>query len=102
MIDVLEAQRIRRPAMQKISTVQAGGRSIFNADKLTRLYRTAELDRRVQVTATKSWLTRECGWKGGDRGGLAEWGKMKKPKRESKPLDRDRPSHGRTLPQQRW
>jgi hypothetical protein len=38
MVDVLEAQRIRRPAMQKISTVQAGGRSIFNADKLTRLY----------------------------------------------------------------
>ncbi len=66
--------------------------------------RTAELDRRIQVTATKSWgptLTetvgrevdyqvaaptetrtptlhraniahRECGWKDGDRGGLAE------------------------------
>src|SRR6202051_1610911 len=67
--------------------------------------RTAELDRRIQVTATKSWgptLTervgrevdyqvaaptetrtptlhraniahKECGWKDGDRGGLAEW-----------------------------
>src|ERR1700745_2996115 len=74
---------------------------------------TAELDRRDQVTATKSWpsflrkgeqrsitrwqhllnqvhptcterpsLTKECGWKGGDRGGLAQWekGTIKKKK----------------------
>src|SRR6201993_3458406 len=65
---------------------------------------TAELDRRDQVTATKSWPSflrkrgtevdyqvaaptetstpnlhratiahKECGWKGGDRGGLAQW-----------------------------
>jgi transposase len=35
MIDVLEAQRKRRPAMQKISTVETTRKSIFNAHKLT-------------------------------------------------------------------
>jgi hypothetical protein len=76
---------------------------------------TAELNRRVQVTATKSWgptltesvgrevdsqvaaplkrehptcterisLTKECGWKDGDRGGLAEWEEAHGKKKES-------------------
>ncbi len=36
--------------------------------------RTTELNRRDQVTAAKSWPSfhRECGWKDGDRGGLAQ------------------------------
>jgi hypothetical protein len=33
--DVLEAQRIRRPAMKKVSTVQASGNQIFKEQKLT-------------------------------------------------------------------
>ena len=41
-------------------------------------------------------LTQECGWKGGDRGGLAERKKMEEiMERAEKTLDRDRPSHGR-------
>jgi transposase len=35
MFDVLEAQRIRRPAMKKISTVQTFGNDIFKGQKLT-------------------------------------------------------------------
>src|ERR1700678_1450793 len=90
--------------------------------------RTAELDRRVQVTATKSWgptLTetvgtevayqvaapretrtptlhraniahQECGWKDGDRGGLAEWKQTKRKKKAKVCLDINRPSYGRT------
>jgi hypothetical protein len=53
-------------------------------------------------------LTKECGWKDGDRGGLAEWeqthGKKKEIRRKEERktkvkvcLDIDRPSHGRTL-----
>ena len=42
-------------------------------------------------------LNYECGWKGGDRGGLAGRGKKwKKRWREKKTLDTDRPSHGRS------
>src|SRR5438034_1036458 len=47
-------------------------------------------------------LIKECGWKGGDRGGLAQWeqsGKRrnKEVERKSKKrLDTRRPSHGRT------
>jgi hypothetical protein len=42
-------------------------------------------------------LNYECGWKGGDRGGLAERKKMEEiTERAEKTLDRDRPSHGRT------
>ena len=33
--DVLKAQRIRRPAMKKISTVQTFGKEIFKEQKLT-------------------------------------------------------------------
>jgi len=41
-------------------------------------------------------LTQECGWKGGDRGGLVERGKLDEiTERAEKTLDRDRPSHGR-------
>jgi len=94
---------------------------------------TAELDRRDQVTATNSWLSsfergtevdyqvaaptesstpnwhrariahQECGWKGGDRGGLAQWeqfgkrrNKEEERKNERNRLDTDRPSHGRS------
>jgi len=88
----------------------------------------AELNRRVQVTATKSWgptLTekvgrevdyqvaaptetrtptwhrahiahKECGWKDGDRGGLAEWEQSHGKKKAKVCLDINRPSHGRT------
>src|SRR5215470_10503156 len=43
-------------------------------------------------------LTYECGWKGGDRGGLAEREKMEEIiERAEKTIDRDRPSHGGTL-----
>jgi hypothetical protein len=52
-------------------------------------------------------LTKECGWKDGDRGGLAEWeqthGKKKERRRKEEGkkkvkvcLDINRPSHGRT------
>src|SRR5580704_10125447 len=90
--------------------------------------RTPEPDRRVQVTATKSWgptLTetvgrevnyqvaaptetrtptlhraniahKECGWKDGDRGGLAEWELTLRKKKVKVRLDINRPSHGRT------
>jgi hypothetical protein len=36
----------------------------------------------------------ECGWKGGDRGGLAEPEKKDKITERTKTLDADRPSHG--------
>src|SRR5262249_27860221 len=39
---------------------------------------------------------KECGWKGGDRGGLAERQRMQEiTKRAEAALDSDRPSHGR-------
>jgi hypothetical protein len=42
-------------------------------------------------------LKQECGWKGGDRGGLAERKKKEQIHGKSKEnIDRDRPSHGRT------
>jgi hypothetical protein len=34
--------------------------------------------RNTQLAPSKKSLTRECGWKGGDRGGLAERKKMEK------------------------
>jgi len=46
-------------------------------------------------------LNYECGWKGGDRGGLAERKNEKNYGKSKKTLDRDWPSHGRTLPSQR-
>jgi hypothetical protein len=78
--------------------------------------KTAELDRRDQVTATTCWpsfpsregkrgqhllnrvhptcterqsLNKECGWKGGDSGGLAQWeqlGEREKKRKERKNL----------------
>jgi hypothetical protein len=42
-------------------------------------------------------LTQECGWKGGDRGGLAERKDRKTKERALFTLDTDRPSHGRRL-----
>ena len=43
-------------------------------------------------------LTKECGWKDGDRGGLAEWGESHGKKKVKVCLDLNRPSHGRTYP----
>jgi hypothetical protein len=41
---------------------------------------------------------KECGWKDGDRGGLAESKQTKTKKKAKVCLDSDRPSHGRTWP----
>src|SRR5580765_3797360 len=41
-------------------------------------------------------LTKECGWKDGDRGGLAEWELIHGKKKMKVCLDVNRPSHGRT------
>src|SRR5215469_8582322 len=44
-------------------------------------------------------LNYECGWKGGDRGGLAgrkKFAERKKCGKEQKTIDRGRPSHGRS------
>ena len=43
-------------------------------------------------------LTKECGWKDGDRGGLAEWEQTHGKKKTKVCLDINRPSHGRTYP----
>jgi hypothetical protein len=54
---------------------------------------------RVHPTCTeRQSLNKECGWKGGDRGGLAEWGQFGKRRRKKKKnrLDTHRPTHGRT------
>jgi hypothetical protein len=40
---------------------------------------------------------KECEWKDGDRGGLAEWEQTERKKKEKVCLDINRPSHGRTL-----
>ena len=40
-------------------------------------------------------LTKECGWKDGDRGGLAEWEQTHGKKKAKVCLDINRPSHGR-------
>jgi len=84
---------------------------------------TAELDRRDQVTATKSWpnfpsrkgirsiirwqhllnqvhppcterqsLNNECGWKGGDRGGLAQWEQFEKEENKKEGRQNERKS----------
>ena len=41
-------------------------------------------------------FTKECGWKDGDRGGLAEWEQTHGKKKEKVCLDINRPSHGRS------
>jgi hypothetical protein len=41
---------------------------------------------------------KECEWKDGDRGGLAEWEQTERKKKEKLCLDINRPSHGRTYP----
>ena len=41
-------------------------------------------------------LTKECGWKDGDRGGLAQWQQTHGKKKVKVCLDINRPSHGRT------
>ncbi len=40
---------------------------------------------------------KECEWKDGDRGGLAQWKQTERKKKEKVCLDINRPSHGRTL-----
>src|SRR5258705_6668785 len=42
-------------------------------------------------------LIKECGWKDGDRGGLAQWQQTHGKKKVKVYLDINRPSHGRTL-----
>jgi hypothetical protein len=42
-----------------------------------------------------SLLTKECEWKDGDRGGLAEWEQTHGKKKANVCLDINRPSHGR-------
>jgi hypothetical protein len=39
---------------------------------------------------------KECEWKDGDRGGLAEWEETERKKKEKVCLDINRPSHGRS------
>ncbi len=41
-------------------------------------------------------LTKECGWKDGDRGGLAQWQQTHGKKKVKVCLDINRPSHGRS------
>jgi hypothetical protein len=41
---------------------------------------------------------KECEWKDGDRGGLAEWERTEEKKKTKVCLDINRPSHGRTYP----
>src|SRR5260370_22715731 len=43
-------------------------------------------------------LTKECGWKDGDRGGLAQWQQTHGKKKVKVCLDINRPSHGRSEP----
>src|SRR6202035_5778968 len=42
-------------------------------------------------------LTKECGWKDGDRGGLSRMETDSRKEKSEVCLDIDRPSHGRTL-----
>jgi hypothetical protein len=42
---------------------------------------------------------KECEWKDGDRGGLAEWEQTERKKKEKVVLDINRPSHGRSYEQ---
>src|SRR5207244_13165425 len=65
---------------------------------------------RVHPTCTeRPSLNKECGWKGGDRSGLAQWQELTGRKRRTKTslqerkkrkniLDTHRPSHGRHYP----
>src|SRR6516165_1921712 len=52
------------------------------------------LNREHPTCTEQKLLNYECGWKGGDRGGLAAREKCKKLWKEQKTIDRDRPSHG--------
>src|SRR5260221_13114109 len=42
-------------------------------------------------------LTKECGWKDGDRGGLAEWEQTHGKEKSEVCLDINRPSHGKSF-----
>jgi hypothetical protein len=98
------------------------GRKKEEGAKKKESIQTAELDRRDQVTATKSWpnfpskegsrgrksgsstywnqvhppcterqsLNKECGWKGGDRGGLAQWEQFGKRRNKEEETKRER------------
>ena len=44
------------------------------------------MNREHPTGTERTSLTEECGWKGGDRGGLAEWEKKEKTHVESKTL----------------
>jgi hypothetical protein len=46
--------------------------------------------------APSEYRSPECGWKDGDRGGLAEWEQTHRNKKLNVCLDINRPSYGRT------
>src|ERR1700688_2020947 len=63
------------------------------------ILRQQHLLKREHPTCTERiWLTKECGWKDSDRGGLAEWEQTHGKKKAKVCLDINRPSHGRTYP----
>jgi len=49
----------------------------------------------AQLAPSEDSLTKECGWKDGDRGGPAPT-KQTSDKKKKNRLDTNRPSHGRT------
>jgi hypothetical protein len=56
----------------------------------------APLKREHPTCTERISLTQECGWKDGDRGGLAEWEQTHGKKKVKLCLDINRPSHGRS------
>jgi hypothetical protein len=64
MFDVPKAQRKGDRLMKKTSTVQALKSKLFKEQHL--------LKREHPLSTEQRSLTKECGWKDGDRGGLAE------------------------------
>ena len=67
---------------------------------ITKTFRTAYstlLPRKARISCTERIsLTKECGWKDGDRGGSAEWKQTHGKKKARVCLDINRPSHGRS------
>jgi hypothetical protein len=56
----------------------------------------APTERRTPTLHRANIAHKECEWKDGDRGGLAEWEQTERKKKEKVCLDINRPSHGRT------
>jgi hypothetical protein len=53
------------------------------------------MNREHPTGTERTSLTKECGWKGGDRGGLAEWEQIHGKKKAKVCLDINRPSEKR-------